>query len=314
MSTSGSVNVNLNRNQIINDAFLLIGVLGAEDTLSAADQAYGNRILDIMIKQWQAMGIGLWTTTESTVFLTSGTASYQLGGSSPAKASTTVVETTTTAAAALGAGSIAVTTATGMTIGDNIGIVLDSGTIQWTTITNISSLTITLNAVLTGAAASGNRVYTYTTALNRPFDITQVRLRNNSDIDRVLTKLAREDYFAIPNKTTTGVPSLFYYDSQLTSATLYLWPVPDSVNLRLKATIQRTLEDMDAAANNPDFPQEWLLAIVYNLAVFLAPAYGKEVKIQQGLGQMANFALQTAKSFDIDAGPTFFLPDFRDYE
>lgn len=312
MATSGSTDVNLTRNQIITDALMAIGVLGAEDTLAASDQTYANRVLDQMIKQWQATGIGLWAKTEATLFLTDGTAKYQLGGSGAAKASNTVVETTTTAAAALGASTIAVTTATGMAVSDNIGIVLDNNTIQWTTISAIASLTITLAATLTSAAASGNRVYTYTTAVGRPLDITQVRLRNDSDSDRVLTPLAREDYFAIYNKTTEGVPSVCYYDSQLNSAFLYVWPVPDSVDMRIKYTYTRTLDDMDSATDNPDFPQEWLLAIVFNLAVLLAPAYGKEPKVQQGLGQMASYALQTARSFDIDAGSVFFRPDTGD--
>lgn len=312
MATSGSTNINLTRNQIITDAFMMIGVLGAEDTLAASDQTFANRILDSMIKQWQSIGIGLWAQTEATVFLTDETAKYQLGGTSPAKASNTVVETTTTAAAASGASTVVVTTATGMAASDNIGIVLDNDTIQWTTISSIASLTITLADTLTSAAASGNRIYTYTTALNRPVDISQIRLRNDSNIDRVLTKLSREDYFSIPNKDTVGVPSQYYYDPQLSSAFIYLWPKPNSVDQRLKITYTRPLEDMDASTNNPDFPQEWLLAIVYNLAVLLAPAYGKETKVQGGLGQMASFALQTAKSFDIDTGSVFIVPEGRD--
>ncbi len=309
MATSGSTNFALTRNQIITDAFTVLGVLGAEDTLSSADLAYGNRVFDQMIKQLQADGIGIWAKTEATLFLTDGVASYQLGGSNPAKASNTVVETTSTASAALGAGTIAVTSVTGMTALDNIGIVLDSGVIQWTTITSIASLTITLGAVLTGAVASGNRVYTYTTAISRPFDITQARLRNSTDFDRLLKPVAREYYFSIPNKTTESTPTLYHYAPQLNNATLYLWPTPDSVNLRVKFTYTRTLEDMDSSTDNPDFPQEWLLALGYNLAVFLAPAYGKESKVQQGLGQLANYALTTAKNFDIDSGSVFFLPE-----
>ncbi len=315
MSTSGSINFSQTRNDLIKDALTYIGCLGVEDTLGAEDLNFANRQLDKMIKAWQGQGIGIWSKTEATILLTSGVAKYQLGGSNPAKASDTVVETTTTAAASLGASTVVVASVSGMTIGDNIGIVLTGGTIQWTTITNIATLTITLGVVLTGAAASGNRIYTYTTALNRPLDVTQIRIRDNSDNDRDLgTQLAREDYFALTNKTTPGTPNAWYYDPQLVSGFIYLYPTPDSVNLRAKITYRRTLEDFDAAPNTPDFPQEWLLAITLNLAVVIAPAYGKETKVAQGLGAMANYAFSLARSLDVDAGSVFLAPSSRDHE
>ena len=43
------------------------------------------------------------------------------------------------------------------------------------------------------------------------------------------------------------------------------------INIRYR----RPIEDFDSAGNDPDFPQEWLECLGYNLAVRIAPQFGK---------------------------------------
>ena len=313
MAVSTSSNFNLTKQQIITDALMLVGAAGAEDTPSSVDVSIAGRYLDSLIKSWEAEGCGLWAQTEATLFLDAGTVSYTLGGSSSSHIADVVVETTTSAASVSGATTVTATIVTGMTVGDVIGIILDDATLQWTTIDAINTGTkvITLHTALTDDVASGNRIYTYTTTIHRPYDVHQVRYRKDGDIDRVLEKLHRADYFALPQKSTSSTPTSYYYDTQLSYGTLYLWPAADTTAGRIKLTYQRALEDMDAATDNPDFPQEWLLALVYNLAVLLAPIYGKDAKIQTSLGILADQAYRRAKSFDIDDGPSFWVPDVQ---
>ncbi len=311
MATSGSRNFSLNRNQIITNALGLLKVVGAEDTVSSADMATSSQFLNMMIKLWEADGIGLWAQTEATLFLTASDGQYTLGGSSSDRIANTVVETTTSASASSGASSITVTSATGMTASDNIGIVLDSDSIQWTTISSIASTTITLATTLTADVASGNRVYTYTSTISRPHDVSQVRYRDDGDIDRELTQYSREEYFSIPNKNTDSIPLAYYYSPQLSGGELYLWPRPSTVNGRIKLTYVQTLQDFDASTDDADFPVEWLLALTYNLAVCLAPLYGKDSLVSQGLGQQADYYLRICKSFDHDTGPLYMVPDLR---
>ena len=98
-----------------------------------------------------------------------------------------------------------------------------------------------------------------------PFDMMDMRITRNSN-EIPMFELSREDYFAIPNKTTEGYPTQWFYDRQRDSGTLYVWPVPDTATGTLNFTYLRTIMDMDESADNMDLPQEWYDAVIYNLA------------------------------------------------
>lgn len=71
------------------------------------------------------------------------------------------VDTTLSAGAASSAGSVTVTSATGIASGDVIGVLLDTGLTHWTTVNGApAGNVVTLTAVLPGAAASGRAVVT----------------------------------------------------------------------------------------------------------------------------------------------------------
>ena len=309
MATSGSSNFNQTRDEIIKDALLLINVIDAEESVEAEDAAYASRVLNRMIKAWQAQGIHMWTETEATVFFAADTVQYSLGSSAD-HASNTVVETTLGGDEAASQTVLTVTSSTGMTAADNVGIELDDGTIQWTTIVSVDSSTqITVTAALTSAAGSGNAVYTYTTRLGRPLDIIDARLRDQDDLDRRMTRISREDYMAQPDKTTESQPLHYFYDPQLTNGQLYIWPEPSNMKERLKITYRRSIEDFDDADDNPDLPQEWLEAIVYNLAVRLASAFGMSQKVLQDVGPLAGQFLENMRAWDHDKTSIKFIPD-----
>lgn len=101
--------------------------------------------------------------------------------------------------------------------------------------------------------------------------------RRQSNTDVPLRQVSRAEYFNQADKTTDGIPTLFYYDPQILSGKLYIWPRVQTGltnTLTLHFTYRSTIEDFDAGANDADFPQEWYEALVTNLAVRLAPSYG----------------------------------------
>lgn len=106
-----------------------------------------------------------------------------------------------------------------------------------------------------------------------PFEITDMRITRNST-DLPMFEMGREEYFALPNKTTEGYPTQWYYDRQRDGGRLYVWPAPDATAGTLKFTYRRVINDMDASANSLDLPQEWHEAVVYGLARKLMPRYG----------------------------------------
>src|SRR3990167_3017319 len=78
MATSGSVNFNQTRNDIITDALGLIGVYGVGRTISSEDMTYCSNALNKMIKAWQGKGIHLWSKEEGVLFPAAYTAEYIL--------------------------------------------------------------------------------------------------------------------------------------------------------------------------------------------------------------------------------------------
>jgi hypothetical protein len=106
-----------------------------------------------------------------------------------------------------------------------------------------------------------------------PLEIVDMRITRSSR-DMPMHRLSREEYYAIPVKTSEGYPTSWYYDRQRAGGTIYVWPAPDSAAGTLKFTYRRIIMDMDVSADDIDLPQEWHEAIVYNLAVRLAPGLG----------------------------------------
>lgn len=298
MATSNSTNFTMTTSEIVSDSLRLLDVLGIGETLSGEDYSLGVRQLNLMIKSWQAQGIHLWTETEGIVFTDADQASYELGGSSPDKASEEDIKTELSADADSGATSLTVDSTTGMAASDNIGIELDSGAIQWTTISSVdSSTTLTLAAALTGDAATDNNVYAYTTDLTRPLEISSVRFRNDDGTDTTLRRLSRDDYFKLSNKASEGRPNSFYFDRQRDKGILYVYPVPTDCSGRLMITFSRQIHDFDASTDNPDLPTEWLEAIIWNLAIRLSPFFGREDKAAK-VSPVAAELLQAVKGWD----------------
>jgi hypothetical protein len=278
MSTSGTITFTQTRDQIISDALSLLGVLAAGETATTADISLCSNYLNKMVKAWMGQGIHLWTEESGTIFLVQNQAQYNIiAGASGANASDgtgTPVETTLSSIANSGSTSITVTTSTGMSNGDVIGIAQSNQVIYWTTIASISGNTVNLVGTTTYSAASGNAVFTYTTQLPRALSIQSARLRNNQGFDKMMEIKPREDYMRIPQKQLSGDPIILYYSPQVTTGQVFVWPVPSDVNKRLEITYLREIQDFDSSSDNADFPQEWLEAITFNLAVRIAPAYG----------------------------------------
>tara|TARA_R110002110_G_scaffold82712_2_gene215074 strand:- start:3921 stop:4871 length:951 start_codon:yes stop_codon:yes gene_type:complete len=295
-----------NRNQIIDRAMAAIGIKTDHRALTAAEVSEASDELNIMMKSWKTKNY-LWKTTEGTLFLATGQAKYRLDGST-ANATEDFTETTTTADAAISATTFDVTSATGFVVGYNIGIVQDDSTILWTTISNISSLTITVDDALTAASSSGAKVYVYQTKINRPEEINSLRARTSDGNDNQTTALARDTYFNIPVKTTQSTPNQWYYDKQLSYGDIYLWPVPNSVAETVKFTYQKMFFDIDAAATDADFPAEWLDAIILNLALRLARIKGKDKEFREQLRRDAEDALDDVQGYDREDASIYFQP------
>jgi hypothetical protein len=116
---------------------------------------------------------------------------------------------------------------------------------------------------------SGTATYTSANGLVSPMaDILEVVLRR-SGTDFEVDRIGRGEYLNIPNKTTTGRPSQFYFNRQI-SPELSLWPTPDSNTDQLVYYFITRIEDADTMKNTTDVPFRFLPCMAAGLAYYLA--------------------------------------------
>lgn len=313
MATSGTTTWQLNRNEIITAALRKLRVINAAATAPAADITTGTEALNAMVKSWQIKpsgAINLWFDTEVCLFLEKGASSYTLGpsGGHCCRLSDAVVMKLTAAAVA-GATVLAVDDNTGLTASDYLGVELDDGTIQWSTQNGAPAGTTgaRMTAALTSAAAVGNYVFGYTTKIDRVKDILEARVRDVNDSDTPLNIVeSRRQFMAITDKTSTGVVSDIYLSPAITNSVLYVWPTADDVQQRVIMTVRRICEDFTGSANNFDGPPEALRALIFNLAVEIAPEYG--VAVPQLVMALAASSLADLESFYRTREPVQLFP------
>lgn len=310
MSTSGSTDFNLVRNEIIIGALRLIGKSGRGKTHGPDDIADGAEALELMIKALQAKGIHIWKLKEATLFITKGTAGYSFPG---AHCTHSYVETDIATAASSGASTVEVDSITGMSTGDNIGIALDDGTLQWTTINGApAGTTVTLTDVLTDDVSVDATVFVYTTKIVRPLRVIEARRKDTSDVP--IDVVSRREYYDQPNKDSSGKVNLVYYDPQLTTGLFKIWPTGGTVDDKVELTLMLPIEDFDSSNTDPDFPQEWLEVLKYNLAWRLNFEYGISNKDHfYALKKTAKEMLKEISDFDAEGGSVYFQVDTDGY-
>ncbi len=99
----------------------------------------------------------------------------------------------------------------------------------------------------------------------------------NSGIDVPMTMFSRQEYYDQPNKTTSpSIPVNFYFDPQVETGTLYLWPCPSATaatQYTIHYTYLKFIEVQTGTNQTLDFPQQWAEAIAFNLARRLMTQY-----------------------------------------
>ena len=279
MSVSNSSDFTRTRDQIIGRALRLCNAVRAGATPRAQQVTDAAEALNAMVKRWQKKQLHVWTVAEATLFPQVAQVKYALVSGSADHATEAYYETGITSAAISGATTLSVEETTNITVADNIGVVVDDGTIHWTTVSSKTSTTVTIASGIDDAAAVGNPVFTYTTKIVRPLKIVDARRYNiASGQDTPISEtqgslMARLDYQSLPNKSQTGTINRAFYDPGRDTGYLYLWQPVSTVTDLVKFTWHRPIMDFDAAGDNPDLPQEWFDALAFNLALLIAPEY-----------------------------------------
>ncbi len=272
MAASGSIDFDLTRDDIIQEALEEIGVLAIGETPSAAQLTTCGRSLNLMLKNWQAGGANLFAVQKTYLFLNKDVNEYLIG--STASYSTDINKTTTTAASSSGTNTIDIAADAGISGTSEMIIELDSGDVQHVGATSIATLTVTLDANLSDDVNSGATVYWYDTSANRPMKVLSGVLRDKNDIDIPIDTLTLDEYATLSDKTSTGPAVQAYFNPEVDLMRARLWPTPDDGTDYLVLWVQKTLDDYDAAADDSTYPQEWLEPIALSLAVRVHRKFG----------------------------------------
>lgn len=158
---------------------------------------------------------------------------------------------------------------------------------------------------------------TYTISSPKLLKVTQAFNHNSStNIDIPMRVLTRQEYNILGNKTTTGNPIQLYHSPNRTDSTVKVFPTPDSTSATtntITLVAQKPFEDFDASTDEPDFPQEWFVALKFALAIQLAPEYGMGYQDRVQLLKEAALYKSEALSFGTEEGSFYFQVDNRSW-
>lgn len=310
MATSGSVDFSVSRDDIIKAAYRK--VLIDEDFTPSTNQTNNAALLlNGIVKSWTAsLGMPLWGSQNLVLLPTTGVRNVNIGPSG-GHVTTSYASTTLSAAAASGASTITVTSASGIANGYYIGVEQDDGSMHWTTVNGApSGTTVTLTAVTTAAAASGNMVYCYQTKAARPMRITYAYARHQTEfIDVPIQVVTFQEWSGYTTKgSEANYPLSVAYQPLLDNGTLRIWPQFTTGQYVVVLNAQKVLEDFDASGDTPDFPQEYYIPLIYELACALAPDYNVSPQKYAILRKEADSWLEKVAQNDYEEGSIYFEP------
>jgi len=320
MTTSGTVAFAPTVTQIVHDAGVKVSAVARGATMPS--DVYDTFVfaLNGMLKRWVAKGIKVWTVRTATLFPVPGQARYTIGHATAAEndhVTETYVETELAAAASSGATSITVDDDDGISDNDFIGIMLEDGTLHWTTVNGAPAANvIQIDDALTDDAADEAVVYAYTTKITMPVKIVGVRrkLIDGGVITPMDRMYARQEFEDMPDHAASGALSMPWYDRQIEAGYLNGWPTPSSPLQELwEFTWHRPIEDAGAAGLNVAIPQEWSDTLIWNLAKMMLGDYPVSASRKATIEDRSQELLDDMADMDREPEAVFFQPDMRAY-
>jgi len=113
------------------------------------------------------------------------------------------------------------------------------------------------------------------TAPSDASDVLEMVFRNGST-DTTMTKISRSEYQAIPNKSSTGQPTQYFVQRNLSNVEIKLYLTPETTDTQINYYYLGRIEDAGAYTNTPDAPYRFLPCMVSGLAYFLSQKISPE--------------------------------------
>ncbi len=145
----------------------------------------------------------------------------------------------------------------------------------------------------------------------QPYRVHDVRFRDTNANDTPMLEMTRIQYWSLPNKTSEGRPTQWFFDNQKNTNSIFIWPVLASVTTEtMRVSYQRRYEDVDTFAETVDIPQQYLGVVGHNLAARLADDYGRSGGHIDRIIQRAEVLLQQTLDDDREDFVQF-VPDWH---
>lgn len=106
----------------------------------------------------------------------------------------------------------------------------------------------------------------------RPTRILGAYIRDSSDIDHPVDVFSAKEYREISSKTTQSRPTELYYKPSYPKGTIYLYPVPETVETLYLESL-KPLTEFSSLTTDVNLPGPYKRALKWNLAVELAPEF-----------------------------------------
>jgi hypothetical protein len=166
---------------------------------------------------------------------------------------------------------------------------------------------------LTNAKASYTLGPTGDVVIDRPIQVLEAFTRlTSTTTDIPLVKTAQSEFYALADKTSTGVPTQYTYFNTLTNTSISLYPVPDATvatNYTVEIIYAKPFDDIDDINNTLEVPPGMLEAIMYQLATRLAPMFKVGLAERTFLKQEADTILNQAMQSHKEDGDLTIIPN-----
>lgn len=152
---------------------------------------------------------------------------------------------------------------------------------------------------LTSSTSTYNIGTGFTLNTPYPIRILQAWRNDTGNSTRIPIEIVPNFNFNLAPVSSGGSPIQLTYQPKINYGTIQVWPTPDTSaasNSTITIVYQRPTEYVSASSDTMDFPEEWYGAIIYALAVRLAPEWGIALPDRQMLKKEADEYLQNALS------------------
>lgn len=259
---------------LITGALRNINALEAGETPNAQDAADALQVLNDMLESWSVDHLFIYASVENLLTFVPGQYQYTIGNYTAGTFIGTLVSGSPTISG--------VTIPAGLTVG---GTVTDAQAAipAGTTIIAIGANTVTMSANALSTVSSAETI-TYTIpgnfAIARPLRITNAFTRitasGSTGLDYQISVIPRDKYTSIGLKNVAGPwPTALYYDPTYPLGNLYFYPNPSQAGV-LHLWTDTILSDFSSLTQAINLPQGYARAIKKNLALELAPEFGKQ--------------------------------------